>query len=86
MRLNNKTKRLSLIFIVSALITLILVSSMALPVSAAESEPPATDNCKAFVLYNKTHDEYEIERNGYAILNTSTSAQMRGHHLRHLLQ
>ena len=76
MRRNNKTKCLPLIFIVSALITLILVSAMALPISAAESEPPATDNCKAFVLYDKTHDEYVVERNGYAILNTSTSAKV----------
>lgn len=76
MRRNNKTKRLSLIFTVSALITLILMSAVALPVSAAESDPPATDNCKSFVLYDKTHDEYVVERNGYAILNTSTSAKI----------
>ena len=76
MRRINKTKRLSLTFIVSALIILILVSAIALPVSAADVEPPATDNCKAFVLYDKTHDEYVIERSGYAILNTSTSAKI----------
>lgn len=76
MRRSNEIKRLSLIFTVWALITLILVSAAVIPVSAAELEPPATDNCKAFVLYDKTHDEYVIERNGFAILNTSTSAKI----------
>ena len=76
MRQNNKIKRLSLILVVSALITIILSTAMAIPVSAAGVVPPATDNCKAFVLYDKTHDEYIIERNGYAILNTSTSAKI----------
>ena len=76
MRQNNKIKRLSLILVVSALITIILSTAMAIPVSAAGVVPPATDNCKAFVLYDKTHDEYVVERSGYAILNTSTSAKI----------
>ena len=76
MRRSNKIKRLSLVFVVAALITLIFSATMAIPVSAAENEPPATENCKAFVLYDKTHGEYVIERNGYAILNTSTSAKI----------
>ena len=76
MRQSNKIKRLSFILVVATLITIIFSATVALPVSAAENEPPTTDNCKAFVLYDKTHDEYVIERSGYAILNTSTSAKI----------
>lgn len=60
--------------IVSALI-IILIILAALPI-CAEEEDDTAEKYAAAVLYDKTHSRYIIEENGYAILNTSTSAKI----------
>ena len=62
--------------IASALLFLFIAVLSAFSVSAASTDPPETTNCQALVLYDKTHEKYVIEKNGYAILNTSTSAKI----------
>ena len=74
MQRTKKMKRR--LMIASALLFLFITVLSALPVSAASTEPPETVNCEALVLYDKTHEKYVIEKNGYAILNTSTSAKI----------
>ncbi len=59
----------------SALLIIILILSV-LPVSAADVEPPKVDGGSAVVLYDKTHGKYIVEEEGFALLNTSTSAKI----------
>lgn len=82
----NKTrKKRSNIAILALFLTLItLISAFFLSPAAVfadeskESEKiePEVENCAAFVLYDKTHERYVIEKDGFAILSTSTSAKV----------
>lgn len=44
--------------------------------SGVGGDAPEVENCAAFVLYDKTHEKYVVEKDGFAILRTSTSAKI----------
>ena len=46
------------------------------PLTALADDSPTVENCKAFVLYDKTHQKYVVEKDGYSMVNTSTSAKI----------
>ncbi len=69
---SNKIKRSAFL---SALLIIIMLLS-ALPVLAIDAEPPKVDGGSAVVLYDKTHEKYIVEDEGFALLNTSTSAKI----------
>lgn len=52
--------------------------ALPLPSFAEEGKEnePEVENCKAFVLYNITQQKYVIEKDGFALLPTSTSAKI----------
>ncbi len=62
----------------AVLFLLLLIILPVLPISAAATGMPKFDSSigKAFVLYDKTHDKYVSEENGFALLPTSTSAKI----------
>lgn len=70
-----RTKKTRRAIVLSALLLLFLTVLSAMPISAAD-DTPEISGCEALVLYDKTHGKYIIEKNGYAILNTSTSAKI----------
>ena len=72
----TRTRNTRRVIALSALLLLLFILVSALPVSAASDDTPETSGCEALVLYDKTHGKYIIEKNGYAILNTSTSAKI----------
>ena len=61
--------------ILAALLIIIMLLS-ALPTQAADKSEPDTSGGAAVVLYDKTHKKYIIEKEGFALVNTSTSAKI----------
>ncbi len=71
---NSKTGRRTAV--ITALLLLFITIITALPIEAEAADKPQISGCEALVLYDKTHEKYIIEENGYAMLNTSTSAKV----------
>ena len=69
---SNRIRRSA--FLSALLIIITLLSIM--PISASDVEPPKADGGSAIVLYDKTHGKYIVEKEGFALLNTSTSAKI----------
>ena len=70
--MQNKKRRFAIV-LAALFITLTAILSV-IPVSAADA--PDVDGGEAIVLYDKTHGRYVVEENGFAMLNTSTSAKI----------
>ena len=68
----NKKRRFAVI--VATLFIILTTVLTVLPAAAVES--PEVDGGEAIVLYDKTHKRYIVEENGFAMLNTSTSAKI----------
>ena len=68
----NKKRRFAAI--VATLFIILATVLTVLPAAAVES--PEVDGGEAIVLYDKTHKRYIVEENGFAMLNTSTSAKI----------
>lgn len=68
----NKKRRFAAI--VATLFIILTTVLAVLPAAAVES--PELDGGEAIVLYDKTHKRYIVEENGFAMLNTSTSAKI----------
>lgn len=68
----NKKRRFAAI--VATLFIILTTVLTVLPAAAVES--PEVDGGEAIVLYDKTHKRYIVEENGFAMLNTSTSAKI----------
>lgn len=68
----NKKRRFAAI--VATLFIILSTVLTVLPAAAVES--PEVDGGEAIVLYDKTHKRYIVEENGFAMLNTSTSAKI----------
>lgn len=73
----RKTKKCTAL-LSAVLLILTLIPIFAMPVSAKDTGIPKFSDAigKAFVLYDKTHDKYVSEENGFALLPTSTSAKV----------
>ena len=70
--MQNKKRRFAIV-LAALFITLTAILSV-IPASAADA--PEVDGGEAIVLYDKTHKRYIVEENGFAMLNTSTSAKI----------
>ena len=70
--MQNKKRRFAIV-LAALFITLTAILSV-IPASAADA--PEVDGGEAIVLYDKTHGRYVVEENGFAMLNTSTSAKI----------
>ena len=68
----NKKRRFAAI--VATLFIILTTVLTVLPAAAVES--PEVNGGEAVVLYDKTHKRYIVEENGFAMLNTSTSAKI----------
>ena len=68
----NKKRRFAIVL--AALFIILTTVLTVLPAAAVES--PEVDGGEAIVLYDKTHKRYIVEENGFAMLNTSTSAKI----------
>ncbi len=68
----NKKRRF--VIVLAALFIILTTVLTVLPAAAVES--PEVDGGEAIVLYDKTHKRYIVEENGFAMLNTSTSAKI----------
>ncbi len=70
--MQNKKRRFAIVL--AALFIILTTVLTVLPAAAVES--PEVDGGEAIVLYDKTHKRYIVEENGFAMLNTSTSAKI----------
>lgn len=70
--MQNKKRRFAIVL--AALFVTLSAILTVLPAAAVES--PEVDGGEAIVLYDKTHKRYVVEENGFAMLNTSTSAKI----------
>ena len=70
-----QSKKIKRSAILAALLIIIMLLS-ALPAQAADKSEPDTSGGAAVVLYDKTHKKYIIEKEGFALVNTSTSAKI----------
>jgi len=68
----NKKRRFAAIV---ATLFIILASILSV-IPAVAVDTPEVDGGEAIVLYDKTHKRYIVEENGFAMLNTSTSAKI----------
>ncbi|MBQ3012545.1 MAG: D-alanyl-D-alanine carboxypeptidase [Clostridia bacterium] len=68
----NKKRRFAVIV---ATLFIILASILSV-IPAVAVEAPEVNGGEAIVLYDKTHKRYIVEENGFAMLNTSTSAKI----------
>ena len=68
----NKKRRFAVIV---ATLFIILASILSV-IPAVAVDTPEVDGGEAIVLYDKTHKRYIVEENGFAMLNTSTSAKI----------
>lgn len=75
MKMNGCKKIVCTVLITALLLTFAAILSP-LSASAEEGKDTSITSCAAFVLYDKTHKKYVIEENGFAIVNTSTSAKI----------
>lgn len=73
--MQSQSKKTRRAFTAAALFILIIILLLSLPVSASAELPEVTDG-KSVVLYDKTHNKYIIEEDGFALVNTSTSAKI----------
>ena len=67
----NKKRRFAIV-----LAALFIIISAFTAISSAAADAPEVDGGEAIVLYDKTHKRYVVEENGFAMLNTSTSAKI----------
>ncbi len=68
----NKKRRFAVIV---ATLFIILASILSV-IPAVAVDTPEVNGGEAVVLYDKTHKRYVVEENGFAMLNTSTSAKI----------
>jgi D-alanyl-D-alanine carboxypeptidase (penicillin-binding protein 5/6) len=57
---------------------LLIIFNLFTPLSAlaADTGEVTVNNCTALVIYDKTHDRYALEKDGFAIVKTSASAKV----------